>query len=71
MIPKPQRRPSFPHVPLALLEALEERFPDKLPGTTPEKLTDVAEKVGEQRVVRLLRREFEKQQNPRKGDIHT
>jgi hypothetical protein len=53
-----------PPIPLALLKELEERFPDRLPDSVLEH-TSLADLIGQQKVIRFLRREFEKQNNPK------
>lgn len=58
------KRNSFPPVPLALIEELEKRFPDRIPDDVQEH-TSFAELVGQQKVIRFLRREFDKQNNPK------
>lgn len=58
------KRLPFPEVPTVLIDELEARFPD----TLPEKPMDKAEydfRVGQQSIVRFLRREFDKQNNPK------
>lgn len=50
----------FPHVPEALLRALEERFPDRLPDF-PVDAGDQGVLVGQQRVIRFLRSQLEQQ----------
>lgn len=54
----------FPPVPLALIEELEKRFPDRIPDKVPTQ-ERAGVLVGQQAVVRFLRREFEKQNNPK------
>lgn len=54
----------FPTVPKELIEALEERFPDRLPTSVIDH-TGFAELVGNQVIIRFLRREFNKQNNPK------
>ena len=54
----------FPSVPLALIEELEHRFPDRIPDTPPS-VTEAATLVGQQSVIRFIRREFERQNNPK------
>lgn len=58
MTESPKRAPA---VPVAVVEWLEALFPDRLPSEPGERDEFVA-KVGEQRVIRRLRREFERQQ---------
>ncbi len=57
------RKREFPAVPLALLEELEKRYPDQVPSSvpTPEGMGVL---VGQQSVIRLLRKEFDKQNQP-------
>lgn len=58
----------FPVVPLSLVQELEKRFPDTIP-LDPQILGNpvkMGELAGTQVVVRLLRREFEKQNTPSK-----
>jgi hypothetical protein len=57
-------KPSFPTIPLSLLEALENRFPDRLPDH-PCTEAQAAELIGQQQVIRILRREYEKQTDPK------
>lgn len=54
----------FPPVPLALIDELERRFRDRIPDTVPTP-EQVGVLVGQQEVVRFLRREFTKQNNPK------
>lgn len=51
---------SFPAVPQALLTALEERFPNRLPPD-PEPAEDTARRIGQQDVLRKLRTEYVRQ----------
>ena len=57
-------KPPFPPVPLALIEELERRFRDRIPDDVPTQ-SEVGVLVGQQQVVRFLRREFTKQNNPK------
>jgi hypothetical protein len=50
----------FPAVSLALLEDLEKRFPDRIPDTIAS-VQEIYKKQGEVTVIRLLRREYDKQ----------
>jgi hypothetical protein len=50
----------FPPIPEALLKQLEKRFPDHVPAADCP-IDEVRAKAGEQRVVRFLRSEFERQ----------
>jgi hypothetical protein len=50
----------FPLVPKELLEELEKRFPDRLPNWN-EPIEQVRFKTGQVNVVRLLRHQFELQ----------
>lgn len=54
---KPSPNPQV-HVPTPLLEALKERFPDRLP-TDICGATDIARKVGQQDVIRFLQRQHD------------
>jgi hypothetical protein len=57
-------KPQFPVVPRELIEALEERFRDRIPDAVPDPAaTGVL--VGQQSIIRFLRREFTKQHNPK------
>lgn len=58
------KQPPFPPVPLALIEELEQRFRDRVPEKVPTP-SEVGVLVGQQQVVRFLRREFDKQNNPK------
>lgn len=51
----------FPSVSEELLQALEELFPDRLPDTPHTPVTQVAALVGQQDVIRFLRKQFEEQ----------
>lgn len=55
---------TFPLIPEKLIEELERRFPDRIPSS-PVDGGDLGVLIGQQHVVRLLRREFEKQINPK------
>lgn len=48
----------------ALIEALEELFRDRIPDTVPTP-EQVGVLVGQQQVVRFLRREFNRQNSPK------
>lgn len=50
----------FPPVSAELLSALEEKFPDRLPTAVPSE-SHMGMLVGEQNVVRYLRKQFEEQ----------
>lgn len=52
---------SFPHVSPELLAALEEAFPDRLPYDPSTSPATVAALIGEQRVLRFLRRVADEQ----------
>ena len=52
----------FPPVPEELLKALEATFPDRLPAA-PTSSERVAELVGQQQVIRLMRRHYNEQNN--------
>ena len=54
----------FPSIPQALLEALEGQFRDRIPSNVPSP-EDTGVLVGQQQVVRFLRRVFERQNNPK------
>lgn len=54
------KEPKFPPIPLVLLEALEHRFPDRMPPKE-RSLEDIRFSQGEVNVIRVLRREFDKQ----------
>jgi hypothetical protein len=51
-----------PTVPTGLLRWLEAAFPDRLPDRPPSE-AEAAELVGQQKVIRKLRAEHERQQN--------
>lgn len=57
-------KPPFPPVPRSLLAELEKRFPDRIPDHVPDP-EEVGVLVGQQSVIRMLRREFAKQNNPK------
>jgi len=57
-----KNRDRFPEVPEGLLKALEAAFPDRLPDHVPS-IDDVGVRVGQQRVIRLLRRHYNEQNN--------
>jgi hypothetical protein len=64
--PKPIKEDPFPTVDLPLLEALEERYPDKaLSPSDPE----AREKFGQVTVVRFLRRVYEHQQQEERENV--
>lgn len=50
----------FPPVPQALIERLEEMFPNRLPQD-PEPSEETARRIGQQDVIRKLRTEYERQ----------
>ncbi len=54
----------FPPVPQALIDELEKRYRDRLPDKVPSR-EETGVLVGQQEVVRFLRREFDKQNNPK------
>lgn len=58
------QKQKFPPVPAALIDELERRFRDRIPDTVPTQ-DEVGVLVGQQQVVRFLRREFDRQQNPK------
>lgn len=52
----------FPSVPKALLERLQEYFPDRLPGVEPlQSHVELARLVGRQDVIRKLAHEYKRQ----------
>jgi hypothetical protein len=55
----------FPPVPLALVERLEELFPDRLPDIDePLDAVEIAKRVGRADIIRLLRDQHEEQHKP-------
>jgi hypothetical protein len=50
----------FPEIPKVLLEALEQKFPDRLPDHFAS-IDELRMLQGEQRVVRFLRHQFDQQ----------
>lgn len=52
--------PPAPRITKVLVEWLSQAFPDRLP-TSPDRYEDYLGKVGEQRVIRRLREEHERQ----------
>lgn len=52
---------SFPGVPLELLKALEEKFPDTLPDNLTVTVDELRYLQGNQHVIRFLKRQYEKQ----------
>lgn len=55
------KKTGFPVVPIDLLKALEEKFPDTLPDDPKVSLDDFRLLQGCQRVIRFLRHQHEKQ----------
>lgn len=53
---------AFPTIPSGLLTELDKRFPDKAPRSQDGGLFAFGERSGEQKVIDLLRHEYNKQQ---------
>jgi hypothetical protein len=54
----------LPEIPLGLISALEQLFPDRAPRHSDGGLFAFGERAGEQRVLDLLRLHYNKQQQP-------
>lgn len=53
-----------PPVSLEVIQWLERLFPDRLPNDVPASVNEVCASVGEQRVIRRLRKEYAEQNKP-------
>ncbi len=57
----------YPTIPANLLEALKERFPDRIPSA-PVSQAEMGVLVGEQKVIRALQAEYDRQNGTNRNE---